>query len=268
MGLFDWVELGLADHDDAPEWFKGAFDVTIGDQITGVFGGFNRHVFGQEVSLVCDPEDMLLSKVEEFLPITSGLMALGAGIGGRANLTYGSTFSAQYVGPAVTVRRGHCDTKTSENTLIHKKSEDNPDEETDEIDVLTSIAAAALSVLINAAGAALELALHFAYPKFGGGGDAALPAGYGKTPEILKICSYTITNRLIALLKMLEEKGSFAEFAKQFVQYGKVLAKVAGGLVALCVVPAAIVVAVALIVPTVIVATLIYTGMALAGKVE
>jgi hypothetical protein len=241
MGLFDWLELGLAVHGEEPEffkeWFKGSFDVTLGEQIAGVIGGCNKYVLGQDVSVVCDPLDMFLSAGEQAWPITSGLVALSKGIGGRVDLTYGSTFHAHYVGPTVTVRRGHSDTKTSENTLIHKKSEDNPDEETDEIDVLTSVAAGALSLLINAVSTALELALHFAYPKFGGGGDAALPAGYGKTPKILKICSYTITNRLIALLRMLEEKGSFADFAKQFVEYGKFILIAVGCVAAFCLLP-------------------------------
>jgi len=248
MGLFDWLELGLAVHGEEPEffkeWFKGSFDVTLGEQIAGVIGGCNKYVLGQEVSLVCDPLDMFLSAGEEAWPITSGLVALSKGIGGRVDLTYGSTFNAQYVGPMVTVRRGHSDTKTSENTLIHKKSEDeDADEETDEIDVLTSVAAGALSLLINAVSTALELALHFAYPKFGGGGNAALPAGYGKTPKILKICSYTITNRLIALLKMLEQKGSWADFAKQFVEYGKFILIAIGCVAAFCLLPITLIVA-------------------------
>ncbi|MEX2026056.1 MAG: hypothetical protein WEH44_02130, partial [Pirellulaceae bacterium] len=207
MSLFDWVELGCADHERELDWFKGSLSITIGDIVQGKFGASHEHVFGPKITLVCDPEDMLLSKLDAVMPMFTGLLA---GVGGNFVLNYGSVFSGTYVGPKMEVRRAKSHSKVSDNMLVHETIEvGGKTQETDEIDKATSIAVAVLSVLTVATAAALELALHFAYPKFGSTNpaDQETIEGYGKTPEILKVCSYTITSRLMALLKVLEEKG-------------------------------------------------------------
>lgn len=214
MSLFDWVEMGFGDHNRELSWFKGSLNITIGDVLQGKFGASHEHVFGPKITLVCDPEDMLLNKLDKFMPLTSGLLA---GVGGRVDFNYGTVFKGDYVGPKVDVRRAPNRSKTSDNVLHHVK--DDTGAETDEIDKATSIAAAALSVLVVGTAAALELALHFAYPKFGSTspGDKETIEGYGKAPELLRVCSYTITTRLMALLKVLEEKSTFADFGQQFL---------------------------------------------------
>ncbi|MEQ8790291.1 MAG: hypothetical protein RIC55_28605 [Pirellulaceae bacterium] len=265
MSLFDWVELGFADHDHSLEWFTGSFGVTIGDSIAATFGASYSHVFGPKVTLVCDPEDMLLSKLDEALPLVTGLLA---GVGGNFNLNYSSVFNGTYFGPVVNVRRAPHDDKTSDNILAYKKQIDPASgAETDVVDKATSIAAAALSVLINAVAAALDLAIHFVYPKFGSKSesDESTIEGYGKTPEILKICCYTITSRLMAMLKMLEEKGSWADFAEQFVNAGKFILKGIGYTVAFCLVPVAIAIAITAVVLTLTGLAIAYSGAAIAG---
>jgi hypothetical protein len=224
MSLFDWVELGVADKGDELEWFKGTCSVTIGDMLLGKFGAQHEHLFGSKTLMVCDPEDMLLGKLDKFMPLVTGLLA---GIGGNSTFNYGSAFTATYVGPKIEVRRAPSHSKVSDNLLVHKTvTVGGVTQESDEIDKATSIAAAVLSVLIVATAAALELALHFAYPKFGSTNpsDHETIEGYGKTPELLKVCCYTITSRLMGLLKVLEEKGSLADFAEQFLLEAKFVA--------------------------------------------
>ena len=54
MPFFDWLEAGGV----RPDWFKGSCKVTIGDALGGYFGARHTHIFGPEIKLICDPEDL------------------------------------------------------------------------------------------------------------------------------------------------------------------------------------------------------------------
>jgi hypothetical protein len=220
MGLFDWITLGKAASGDGLGQFSGSFSVTIGDIVQGKYGAQHEHMLGSKILMVCDPLSML-GGAGGFMPILGGLVT---GVGGNFSLNYASVFTGTYVGPKIEVRRAPTLSKVSDNVLARTKVEvGGAMQESDEIDQATSAAAAVLSLLIVATTAALELAMHFAYPKFGSTSpdDQAAIAGYGKTPDVLKVCSYMIPSRLMALLKVLEIKGSYADFAQQFLLEGR-----------------------------------------------
>ena len=91
------------------------------------------------------------------------------------------------------------------------KAEDGTD--TDKIDKATSIAAGALSALMCAAAAALDFASRCFYADLSSG-KKHKGHKYEETVENLKIASYTVTGRLMALLKLLESKGSWADLCQ------------------------------------------------------
>jgi hypothetical protein len=221
MSVWDWVEGGLIDHDKSIPAMGGSFGVTIGDALAGFFGARHTHIFGPDIKLVADPEDMLMGKLEHFLP---GVAQLLAGVGGNVTFCYGTNLTATYVGPKMEIRRAPAISKTTDYQLPRIKADGPASADgvppLDPIDPELLAAVAALSVLVICVPAALELAMRFKYPAFGSkaASDHETIEGYGKSPDILKYCSYMITSRLMALLKMLEDKGSWAQFAEQWVK--------------------------------------------------
>lgn len=227
MGIMEWIDGGMEIADfEKPAAMKGSFGVTIGDAVAGFFGARYTHIFGSEVKLVCDPEDMLFGQLEHYLPLTSALLG---GIGGQATFVYGSNIGATYWGPKVEIRRAPTHNKCSDYILPHAKfigPVPNPAsglaKPVDPIDEAMCAAVAVLSVLVCVVPAALELAIRFKYPAYGS--STASPTtleGYGETPSILKLCAYGITSRLMALLKLLEEKGTWADFAEFWIKVGE-----------------------------------------------
>jgi len=210
MSLFDWVEGGLAAYGVELPAYKGSYSSTMGDVLSTYFGARHSHIFGADIKLLCDPEDMLLGKLADALPVFTSLLA---GVGGNCTFVYGSNIAATYVGPKVNIQRAPNAGKTSKYRLARMGADDEAG--ADEIDYATSKAVAALSILICATAASLELAMHFAYPSFGSGNEEE-EEQYGKVPEILKTCVMRITDRLMALLKELECAGSWADFAEHF----------------------------------------------------
>ncbi|MGE3809619.1 MAG: hypothetical protein AB7K24_33560 [Gemmataceae bacterium] len=221
MSLFDWVDVGMSESTSEAfhSVWTGSFDCTLGNAVYSVFGAEYDTFFGPYVMLVVDLEDMLFSKLEEFLPAVSSLMS---GIGGQVCYTYGSAIAATYFGPQVTIQRCPSVEKTSENILPHFTAAGpataagvGPN---DPIDVATALAVGALSLLGTATVAAMDLAIHFKYPTYGDD-----EGGYQKTPELLASLSYTIESRCLALIKTLEVKGGWAGMAEQMHKEAKMI---------------------------------------------
>jgi hypothetical protein len=164
---------------------------------------------------------MLMGKLEHFLP---GVAQLLAGVGGNVTFCYGTNLTATYVGPKMEIRRAPTISKTSDYVLPRVKAPAaaaGAPPPPDPIDPAMLAAVTALSVLVICVPAALELAIRFKYPAFGSkpttDEQKETLEGYGKSPDIMKVCAYMITSRLMALLKMLEDKGTWAQFAEQWV---------------------------------------------------
>lgn len=239
MPFFDWVEL-CGCH---PENFKGSCSVTVGDALSGYFGARHTHIFGPEIKMVCDLEDMTLGQLDECIPLVS---ALALGVGGNVTWVYGSNTTATYVGPKMEIRRAKSITKTSKHVVARVGPDPDESEESDEsesqepapIDKATCAAVTVLSVLLAGVSAALELAIHFQYNEMQSTKDnddlseeqkEQKCEGYEETIENLKIISYTVSGRLMALLKTIEHKGSWSEFGKKWLEdvekAGKAIAK-------------------------------------------
>ncbi len=210
MPFFDWLEMGGVH----PSWFKGSCNVTVGDALSGTFGASHTHIFGADVKLVCDPEDLVMGRIEKYLPLVSNLLS---GMGGCTTWVYGSSTSATYVGPQMSIRRAHHIDKTSDNILARKKN----DEGKEVIDVAMAVVVGLGSVLMCATAAGLDLAIRFIYEEMENTKSTETKEHCEKVIETLKVLSYTLTGRIMALLKTLEEKGSAAEFAKQWLKEGK-----------------------------------------------
>ena len=202
MSLFDWVELGAqalpAKWTKWLEAFKGSCTITVGDVLNGTFGSVQSHVFGGNVDLVFDPEDMFADHV-----IGGKAAALLSGSGGNVLWVYGSSVSATYVGPKIDIHRAESISRTAPN-LKKIASEKVKPGQSDEIDDATARAVKVFSVLICTVAATFDLAVYLTHKE-----DCS-----ERTVENLKILSYSLTSRLIAMLKDLEEKATWAEFAK------------------------------------------------------
>lgn len=225
MSVFDWVEIGEASKGKELDWFKGKCSVTVGDALCGYYGARHTHIFGPEIKVVCDLEDMLVSHgLEKLLP---GISGLAAGIGGNVTFNYGSQIGLTYIGPKIDIRRANAITKIGK-TL--KKGDDAATNMTDRADKAVAIATGILSTLMLLTAAATELALHFAYPEFGkeqsnGGGHHDDASGdddshkHGAlSGEMLKVLSYTITARLMELIKQIETSVTWGELGEEYLK--------------------------------------------------
>jgi hypothetical protein len=228
MSVWDWVETGLANNHVELPAMTGSFGVTIGDAVSGFFGARHTHIFGPDIKLVADPEDMLMGKLEHFLP---GVAQLLAGVGGNVTFCYGTNLTATYVGPKMEIRRAPTISKTTDYVLPRVKASGPVTSAgvppVDPVDEAMLAAVAALSVLVICVPAALELAIRFKYPAYGSkpttDEQKETIEGYGNSPGVLKLCAYMVTSRLMALLKMLEDKGSWAQFAEQWIKEAEYL---------------------------------------------
>lgn len=206
MSLWDWVEVGLMDHHTEIPEMKGSFGVTVGDAVAGFFGARHAHIFGAELKLVCDPEDMVLGKLEHFMP---GVAAILGGAGGNTTFTYGSNVSATYVGPKFDIRRAPSHSKTTDYILPRIGAPTAVKDPPDPIDAAMLVAVTALSVIMCAVPAATELAFTVMY-------KGHPPPEGDETAAELKLAAYMVTSRMMAFLKLLEHKGSAVQFAEQF----------------------------------------------------
>jgi hypothetical protein len=227
MGMFDWVAAGLLNKDIETPGFTGTYGTTMGDAVSGFYGSRHAHIFGPDVKLVCDIEDMIVTHgIEGGLKLPF-LAALLAGVGGNVTFCYGSNTTATYVGPKMEIRRAENITKTSDNIIARVGA-------TDVVDTATVVAVTVLSALICATTAALEMAIHFVYPKYGStaASDHETIESYGKLPEILKLCVIMVTTRLMAILKMLEDEGTWANLAEHYAEMAEHCLTVAGEAIA------------------------------------
>lgn len=217
MSVWDWVECGLIDkHVELPA-MTGSFGVTIGDAVAGFFGARHTHIFGADIKLVADPEDLLLGQLEHALPLVTALLG---GVGGNVTFCYGTNLTATYMGPKMEIRRAKNISKTTDYYFKPKSAPGAAGAAApppDPVDPATLVAVSALSLLVVCVPAALELAIRFKYPQYGvkGASEETLES-YGETPGILKLCAYMVTSRLMALLKMIEDAGSLAQIGEEW----------------------------------------------------
>lgn len=198
MGLLDWVTLGRVNQDGAS---AGEFELTIGTQWNGALGGAYSHIVGSEVSLTCDPVQMLLGAV--YAGGTSVLGGILMGLGGETNATYGSRTDMLYGGPYFEIRRARTIEKHSDwfiRPSFRAASVPPPDP----LEPPTTASVLALGILINAVPIAMELAIYLHYKQYNESNSEPIQ----RTPELLKFMAYGITSRLIAILRALEAAAS------------------------------------------------------------
>jgi hypothetical protein len=178
------------------------------------FGSAHTHIFANHVPLIADPEEILLGPGAEAIPLISALVG---GIGGKAQAVYGGVTNATYIGPITDIRRAKSIAKTTNYVLARKADpmQSGSNFKSDEIDMAMCVAVGALSLLIVLVPAVLELVVRFKYPTYG-----KSEAGQAKTPEILKTCAIMITSRLMALLKLIETKGSELQWGQRLLLEG------------------------------------------------
>lgn len=235
MSVLDWVDLGLHRKGEEIPGFKGSFSVTLGDAVAGVFGARHAHIFGPDVRLVCDIENMIMSKI----PLHS-LAGLAEGIGGGAAFIYGQNTTATYVGPAVTLRRGPSWTKAAAS--FFPKALDPADpfngfplmggnppvgvtaEEQYAMDNNLAKLVLATSAILCLVTAGLELAIRFKYPTF----NSSTNEDPSSTAQLLYDLTYTLCSRLMELIVLMEQAGTVTLFLKGFMDDGEKLLKTIG----------------------------------------
>jgi len=229
MGCFDWVELGAFSEGtkgnegfahSLEEAYKGSFGVTIGDALSSTFGGVNTHIFGERVTFICDVLDLLgMGALSEALPMLSALLN---GAGGNSQFVMGPNTSAVYNGPYMTVLRGEKVERKSEalfpspivaayHAIMRRRGGRVP--ASPEQDAIAK-AIAVLLVLTAVAAAICELLIHFLYPKFGktptNEEEQEEIEDYGYMPSLLKMLDIVLTSRLLGIVNVLEDAGSWA----------------------------------------------------------
>ncbi len=225
MSLWDWVEVGLMDHHTELPAMKGSFAVTTGDAVAGFFGTRHAHIYGGDIKLVCDVEDMLLGKLEHFCPAATAVLG---GIGGNTTWVYGSNFTATYVGPKMEVRRAPAINKTTDYVIARSVGGPSLIDPPDPIDAAMAFAVGALSALMCLVPAAMEIVYVVLYK--GGPPDAE-----DHLASKLKLVAILVTTRLMAFLKLLEEKGSCGQFAEQWGKEAALLLATAGVMLMACI---------------------------------
>ncbi len=206
MSLMTLLE-HIPEFDKSPN-FKGKYDSTIGDKFEFTFGSQFDHIFGGEVKIFCDPIELLGGGN----PVFSAVAAMLLGASGNTDLVFGSDTSVTYVGPVFEIKRARVFEKnTSEKASL-----------LDPVDGPTSALAVALSVLICATAFAIDMAMHFKYPKYGSEKpeDEKEAESYGKTPRVLKEICIELISRLVALLRIVECWSAKANYGVNEVSLG------------------------------------------------
>ncbi|OAI41315.1 hypothetical protein AYO40_03405 [Planctomycetaceae bacterium SCGC AG-212-D15] len=255
MGVFDWIQSGKrgatgsdlafgTDDQGKPIAYSGSFSLTIGNGITSLFGTRHTHIFGPEIKMVTDIEDMLGTLVSP-IPGMTALTTLLSGIGGNVTFCYGTNITATYVGPKVEIRRAANLQKTGDTPFARAKFL-GPGWATPQVrDPITNaitdpggkpkeipgekwmrVLIAALSVILTAGTAAMELVMRAKYSQFGkaappkstteGQTYDAVIKGYGETPQLLNALIYTLPPRIMKLIQVLETSTSYTEWATWF----------------------------------------------------
>ncbi len=222
MGLLDWVTLGRINHNGAG---AGEFNLTIGTSYDGTLGGSYSHVLGGDVCLTCDPVEMLLSPI--FAGGTSVLGGITLGLGGKNDATYGSKTDMLYGGPKFDIYRAR-DVQKHSDWFIRPKFRSASVPAPDPLEPTTTASVLALSVLINAVPAAMELAMYFHYKGYYENKD---DEQIQHTPEVLKFLAYGLTSRLIAILRALELAATEVQIGtKLLAELTELLRSIAGGI--------------------------------------
>jgi hypothetical protein len=203
--------------------------VTIGDAISGFIGGRHTHLFGPEIKLVFDVEDMLNELLAP--PAIAPLLAAVSGMGGAANFFYGGNASFTYVGPKVEVRRCANIGKTADSifgpskftgegpTIFETLAKERPSTA-----AAAGIAAsvyehscqllvAGLSLILAGATAGIELAMRLKYSQYG---KSTTEEGYGQTPEFLNSLLYTLEPRIMKFIQIVEYSAVYADYAGEY----------------------------------------------------
>ncbi len=229
MSAFDWFELGFGSNNVELANFKGAFGVTIGDVLKGTFGANHSHTFGPNISMCCDVEDLILGRFERFLPVLSGLIA---GIGGNVKFVTASDNTFVYQGPRFDITRAKSVKRFGPPLFYDRPDIHDPQQAADPIDDVSRKLIMALVIVTCLIAAIMELIIHFKYPDFGSTNQADEDTidAYGAVPKVLRVLSFTLTARLMALIRMIEEKGSAADVAREFLKDGKKVLLVAAAI--------------------------------------
>lgn len=248
MSFWDWVNVGKVDATDKSfDNYKGSFGVTTGTTVGGYYGSRHTHIFGSEIKIICDPEDVLAGKLGAIAPLVSALIS---GIGGNTTYTYGTATGLTAFGPKADILRGKAIKRTSDTlfgTFTEAKASNH-----NKLDAAIKVAVAALTLLLFAVAAGMELYIRVHYEEF----NPKSNKDCNRTTEMLATLDYTLTSRIMALIRLLEVNSTWGELAeacgKEVKTIGAILASpfvvavgacAIGVTVGLCVAAAGIVVA-------------------------
>lgn len=143
------------------ENYKGSFGVTTGTALSAFYGSRHTHIFGSEIKFICDPEDVLAGKLGKIAPMVSALVS---GIGGNTTYTCGTATGLTYFGPKTDILRGEAIKRTSQK-LFGTFSEAAASHH-NKVDTAIKVAVAALTLLLFAVAAGMEMYIRVHYSQF------------------------------------------------------------------------------------------------------
>ncbi len=199
MSLWDWVQAGLGGTDTSLADYKGSYKVTTGTTLGSYIGGRHTHVFGPDIRMVVDPEELLA----QTLP--PSVTAVASGLTGNALFTFGTMTTATYVGPKVDIHRAPKMSRVSSPFRVGLAE----DEQADPLNKASAIAVAALSTLAIASAAGFELAMYIHYRDF-----TDSTKGPGPAPKLFATASYAIPSRSLAIVKVVETSSCYGSWAE------------------------------------------------------
>jgi hypothetical protein len=254
--LFNWMEGGkLAASGGHMEFgalgaYKGSFSFTLGNAVSSVLGPRNTHLYGPDIKLMFDPQDILenMASSASLAPIKAlgAIAQLFSGISGNTTFGYGSKMDFTYFGPKGEVRRGPKWEKVSE-TLLGEATFKGPTFSTTTVtdsDVATKLKAndgkirifvGILSTILISGTMAIEIALKIKYPSFGktsyevtqdAQGNLTTTVSEKKSsstdwPDMLQFLNVTLSRKLMQYIHLVEKGFAVSEYATLYATHVK-----------------------------------------------
>jgi hypothetical protein len=210
---FDWIGLAAAAKGEEVSWYKGSYAVTTGDAFAGFFGSRTAHLFGPDVKLVVDLEDLGAN----LFPLLGALADVVAGIGGNVTYCYGTNLTATYFGPKAEIRRGPTWSKTADSLFSPYKftgpgqpAPANPDPADKAVDAAVLV----LTLLLWGVTAGVELTIKLKY--IGLNASSAKETNFEM--GLMASLGGIVSSRLMALIKGIENACALGKYGEEFLK--------------------------------------------------
>lgn len=238
---------GLADKEAAElqkQYFAGAFEVTAGDSVEGIYGSHYAATFGPSISHNVDLKFGGLYGIDISDTSLVAFLSVLLGLGGNVDVVYGQRTTATY-GTLLDIQRGPTITKRGNTATVKQLWSGNmgaapANVAADEVaagDAKTLRMVTLLSLLNNLTIATTQLFMHFKYQDYhrprpeheqAGGADKYDHSSWNEPPRVLDAVVTQLPKRLMAIIALIERAGGLESGWMQFKDSGWALGKKVG----------------------------------------